>query len=388
LETRNLKRQRGASKAAACDDGSGTTAPCDVRDFVGLPNPGVMCWFTSLCQALASLRPIMLAISSSVPLAHLTVEGDSQLIVEGDALVEGIQRCCNGRGIRPFGESSAPFPVSTRTNAELADLVITRTHKKAKQEDSIEGLLRSINHPGESPIHNIFCAITASDATWFVAAHSRDCSEYRAPNSPVLGGKVSSTSVFIISPDTVAHARGHDEREFGIASFFSDSSDCGPRTAPFNVLARLLNASLKAPDAVSVCGRCKKHLRIATRRRLDSCPEVVVAAIQRDAQSAFAAAPVLYLHNTGEVLEPDDVRNYAVSAYRLAAVVHYHGPISGRGGHYTARVLRECEGIATWLNCDDGSVTVADGPGSKLSGAGFFYERVELDVEHPDNLPV
>jgi hypothetical protein len=268
----------------------------------------------------------------------------------------------------------------------LADLVIPRTHSQAKQEDPIEGLLRAINHPGKSLINNIFCAITASDVTWFTSSHSLGCAEYRAPNRPVLGEKYSSTSVFTISPDTVAYARSRDERKFGFESFFSDSPVCGPRTTPLNVLARLLNATFKVPDIVSVCGRCTKHLSIATRRRLHSCPEVVVAAIQRDARSAFDAAPVLYLHNTGEVSDTLDVP--VVCAYRLAAVIHYHGPVSGKSGHYTARVRHESEGTeSSWLNCNDRSVTVADGPGSQLSGACFFYEREERQVERPADSP-
>lgn len=334
------------------DDVAGLTAqPAVLLLFVGMPNEsGAMCWFSSLSQALASLSVVRIAISSRRP--------RTRDVRKGDALIEGVQRCCNGRGIRPSGDTSSPFILSERTNSDLADIVLPRTGRKAKQQDPIEGLLRAINDAGKSSLFDVFCDITARDLTWFENPHSLDCRDlrdrhlYQAPRVPSLGGTLTFPSVFTINPSVVQYARVSDERDFGIATFFSDSSDCGPRTMPFNLLARYINASLKS-SVSSECTHCHKLLQISTMRRLHSCPDVVVAAIQKDVRSVIDAPPLL---------------------------IHYHGGVSGTSGHYTARVrCVSLGGAVSWLDCNDDSVVTADDVGSKLSGAAFFYERAEHD---------
>ena len=366
------KRKRGAAAttaaAATAAATAATTSPAIPAEesrmrLSGLTNEtGTLCWFIALCQALAASFWVLQAIALTLPSQHYTAAGD--------ALVEGIQRCCNNRGVRPLDTpTSFKFAVSQRNVTSLARAVL----KKRMNHDPAKAIDKARAYPGISPAGDMLCTIPCDDVTWFTVSHAPNCRDskgrswYRPVFEEATVTGTAHTPIFSVTPpiiaEVVAAPLAIDRSRHARASYFTDSIEPRAMSNP-GILARFLNASLRLPDQESRCGYCHTDFRVSGRRRLGEPPNILVAFLQKGPGGVEVPAPqTLFLHNCGG----SDVETNSVK-YELVAVIHRTvGP-----DHFTANVRTRSGG---WLQCNDGSVVKAKGIGDPLTAHGFIYDK-------------
>lgn len=337
-----------------------------VGRFSGIPNNDAICWFIALCQALAASFWVLGLAASFRP-------SSSPRPGPGDALLEMIQRCCNGRDLRP-AENGAPFPVTGRAPVTLARACVKPSDGDVC-EDATDGLMRALQQRDGSPFDPVFGRLSFADVRWFIVPHNSDCRDnrgrlvFRAAHEPFVSRSTSYPPVFIISPDHVRAASALPD--FGTGSYFSDSVG-----AHDNSLIRYLNSTLLEPDVSDVCDHCAASFRLVSRRRFITVPDVLVIGLQKvGSKSPLVVFPdLLRLNNWGEFGSVN-----AYESYRLVSVWYYHSrPIR----HFTARVRASIDGKECWLDCDDMVISATDGPvlhapkGSSSFVAGFVYDRI------------
>ena len=328
----------------------------------GLANgTGTLCWFIALCQALAASFWVLQAISFTLPSVRYATAGD--------ALVEGIQRCCNNRGVRPLdAPASYKFAVSQRSIQSLSRAVI----KKKMNHDPAKAIDKARAHPGTSPADDMLRTIPCHDVTWFTVPHEVNCrdskgrSYFRPAFEEATVTGTAHSPIFSITPPMIVEGSAPlaiDRERLARASYFTDSTELTAMSTP-GILARFLNASLRLPDLEDECGYCHRNFQLSGRRRLGEPPNTLVAFVQKPPGGFAVPAPQnLFLHNCGG---SEDETNTV--KYDLVAVIHRTvGP-----DHFTANVRTRSGG---WLRCDDSSVVIAEGIGNPLTAYGFIYDK-------------
>jgi hypothetical protein len=358
------KRKREAAATTAAAVTAPTTSPAipaedTLMRLSGLANEaGTLCWFIALCQALAACYWVLQAITRTLPSHHH--------VAAGDALVEGIQRCCNNRGVRPLDtRADFKFAVSQRDVTSLARAVLS----KKMNHDPAKAIEKARAYPGASPAGDMLRTIPCDDVTWFTTPHARHCRDskgrswYRPAFEEATVKGTAHTPIFTVTPPMIAEVRAAplaiDRGRLAQVSYFTDSIELMAMSDP-GILARFLNASLRLPDHTSQCGYCETETHSSGRRRLGEPPNVLVVFVQKDPGVFEVPAPrALYLHNCGGT---NPVK------YDLAAVIHRTvGP-----DHFTTNVRTQS---GKWLRCDDNSVFNAAGFGDPLTAHGFVYDK-------------
>ena len=343
----------------------------------GVDNKGLICWMIALCQSLAA-SSWMLKLLSNV---RLTTDKN---IGPGNALCEGIQRCCNNRGVFPVGKLSK-FPESQRHMQTLARVVLPlRPRDDDLTQDSCEGLMKAVQQV-DSPLAPLFSSLLCDDVTWFIRPHAESCRDskdrllYRAPGVPSSSRGMQHSPLFLVTSEHLDIALTI-EPTIDVGSYFSSyfSDNLGSVVSSNRrSLAHYLNVSLRGSDKTDTCCYCGENFSVTTRRKLKSLPAVLVVSLQRSAD--FSIPGQLYLNNWG-----GDEQSNAAGSYRLVAVMTYY---SRPSRHYTANVRCETPtGAVEWLLCDDARVKLCDGPGTSFTNdahsacfaAGLVFDRMEV----------
>jgi hypothetical protein len=337
----------------------------EMRGFVN--ETGVMCWFTALCQALAASYWVLRTISVSLPVRR---PGKP---TAGDALVEGIQRCCNNRGVRPDGtRAEFRFAVSERSVPALSAFVLSRL----EEHDPADAINSARKSPGASSLGDLLLTITSYDVTWFTVPHAQTCCDskkrswYRPAYVQAIARGQVHPPIFVVSPQDIEATNACPAAialdEIGLASYFTDSDGATALSSP-GILARYLNTLMMLPDQKSNCPNCSTTFCVSGRRRLARPPNVLIIFVQREPGDLIPAPSRLFLNNYGK--HEDTVGLGRPIDYACVAVIHRI--VAPR--HFTANVRTQS---GAFLLCDDASITGATNFGDHSTAYGFVYDRL------------
>jgi hypothetical protein len=281
--------------------------------------------------------------------------------------VEGIQRCCNNRGVRPDGtRAEFRFAVSERSLTALSGFVLGGL----EEHDPLDAIDRARISPGSSSLDTLLLTITSFDVTWFTVPHAQACCDskkrswYRPAYEQAIARGHVHPPIFVVSPPAIeaTHAcpATFDLSRIGLASYFTDSDGACP-----GILARYLNTLMKLPDQESNCDYCSTKCCISGRRRLARPPNILIIFVQRAPGNPIPAPSHLYLNNYGK----HEIDAERPVGYACVAVIHrITAP-----RHFTVNVRTQA---GAFLLCDDGSITVATDFGNHSTAYGFIYDRL------------